>query len=158
MGGRVPDVVPCQRRITTRPVHNHFVHVLHPIIIALHHTYRFRGNLSSSKILPESPYNFLPKIRLRAGFPSSKLAGAITSLLTLLLILYYISPTSRGSTTSDNTARVNPPPVVVKQEEMSLPAAISSVKVVEAVGKHTGTVIFLHVSKSLTGPRLASCR
>jgi hypothetical protein len=41
---------------------------------------------------------------------------------------------------------------------MSLPAAISSVKVVEAVGKHTGTVIFLHVSKSLTGPRLASCR
>jgi hypothetical protein len=86
------------------------------------------------------------------------LAGAITSLLTLLFILYYISPTSKTTTTSDNTAQVNPPPVVVKQEEMSLPAAISSVKVVEAVGKHTGTVIFLHVSKSLSGLRLASYR
>jgi hypothetical protein len=86
------------------------------------------------------------------------LAGAITSLLTLLFILYYISPSSRGSTTSNNAAQVNLPPVVVEQEAMSLPAAISSVKVVEAVGKHTGTVIFLHVSKSLTGPRLASCR
>jgi hypothetical protein len=113
----------------------------------------------SSKVLLESPYNFLPKIRLRAGFPSSKLAGAITSLLTLLFFLYYyISPTSRTSTTSDNTAQAIPPPVVVKQEEMSLPAAISSVKVVEAVGKHTGTVIFLHVSKSLSGLRLASYR
>jgi hypothetical protein len=87
------------------------------------------------------------------------LAGAITSLLTLLFILYYyISPTPGTSITSDSTAQVTPPPVVVKQEEMSLPAAISSVKVVEAVGKHTGTVIFLHVSKSLSGLRLASYR
>jgi hypothetical protein len=102
---------------------------------------------------------FLPKIRLRAGFPSSKLAGAITSLLTLLFILYYyISPTPGTSITSDSTAQVTPPPVVVKQEEMSLPAAISSVKVVEAVGKHTGTVIFLHVSRSLSRLPLASYR
>jgi len=34
-------------------------------------------------------------------------------------------------------------PVIV---DMPPPPAIASVKVVEAVGKHTGTVIFLHVS------------
>jgi hypothetical protein len=112
VGDRVPDVVPCQRRNMTRPVHNHFVHVLHLIIVALHHTYRSRQTLLDWTVLPESPYNFLPKIRLRAGFPSSKLAGAITSLLTLLFILYYyISPSSRGSTTSGNTAQISPPSV-----------------------------------------------
>jgi hypothetical protein len=73
----------------------------------------------------------------------------------LFILYYYISPSSRGSTTSGNTAQISPPSVVVKQEDMSLPAAISSVKVVEAVGKHTGTVIFLHVSKSLSGLPLA---
>jgi hypothetical protein len=58
------------------------------------------------------------------------------------------------------SARLNPvhtaEPTVTDQES-NMPSSIASIKVVEAVGKHTGTVIFLHVS-SLNIPFLAFCQ